>query len=81
MIRIGTRVPVTLPQRLFDSELVDLLAEAGKIWIQTHFNHPVEITPEATRACRNLINAGHAGEQSHGADERGERLGRDDAAN
>ena len=33
-------------------------ASAGKIWIQTHFNHPVEITPEAARACRNLINAG-----------------------
>jgi lysine 2,3-aminomutase len=58
VIRIGTRVPVTLPQRLFDNELVDLLASAGKIWIQTHFNHPVEITPETARACRNLINAG-----------------------
>ena len=58
VIRIGTRVPVTLPQRLFDNELVDLLAAAGKIWIQTHFNHPVEITPETARACRNLINAG-----------------------
>ena len=30
----------------------------GKIWIQTHFNHPVEITPETERACRNLVNAG-----------------------
>jgi lysine 2,3-aminomutase len=58
IIRVGTRVPVTLPQRLFDPELVDLLAEAQKIWIQTHFNHPREITPEATRACRNLVNAG-----------------------
>ena len=58
VIRVGTRVPVTLPQRLFDPELVDLLAEAQKIWIQTHFNHPREITPEATRACRNLVNAG-----------------------
>jgi lysine 2,3-aminomutase len=58
VIRIGTRVPVTLPQRLFDNELVDLLAAAGKIWIQTHFNHPVEITPETERACRNLVNAG-----------------------
>lgn len=58
VVRIGTRVPVTLPQRLFDPELVDLLAEAEKIWIQTHFNHPREITPEATRACRNLVNAG-----------------------
>ena len=58
VVRIGTRVPVTLPQRLFDNELLDLLASVGKIWIQTHFNHPVEITPEAARACRNLINAG-----------------------
>jgi len=58
VIRIGTRVPVTLPQRLFDPELVRLLQSAGKIWIQTHFNHPVEITPEAERACRNLVNAG-----------------------
>ncbi|MEX2140620.1 MAG: KamA family radical SAM protein [Pirellulales bacterium] len=58
VIRVGTRVPVTLPQRLFDPELVDLLASVEKVWIQTHFNHPVEITPEATLACRNLVNAG-----------------------
>jgi len=58
VIRIGTRVPVTLPQRLFDADLVDLLRRAGKIWIQTHFNHPREITPETTRAVRNLVNAG-----------------------
>lgn len=58
VIRIGTRVPVTLPQRLFDSDLIDLLASAQKIWIQTHFNHPREITPETARACRNLVNAG-----------------------
>ena len=58
VIRIGTRVPVTLPQRLFDPELVELLRSAGKIWIQTHFNHPHEITPETARACRLLVNAG-----------------------
>ncbi|MBI3465882.1 MAG: KamA family radical SAM protein [Planctomycetes bacterium] len=58
VIRIGTRVPVTLPQKLFERELVELLGQAGKIWIQTHFNHPVEVTPEAARACRNLVNAG-----------------------
>lgn len=58
VVRIGTRVPVTLPQRLFDPELIDLLGSAGKVWIQTHFNHPREITPEAARACRNLVNAG-----------------------
>jgi lysine 2,3-aminomutase len=58
VIRIGTRVPVTLPQRLFDAELVDMLRAAGKIWIQTHFNHPREITQAAAAACRNLVNAG-----------------------
>jgi lysine 2,3-aminomutase len=58
VIRIGTRVPVTLPQRIFDPELVELLRSAGKIWIQTHFNHPHEITPETARACRLLVNAG-----------------------
>ncbi len=58
VIRIGTRVPVTLPQRLYDQELIDLLASVGKIWIQTHFNHPREITPEAKRVCNALLNAG-----------------------
>jgi lysine 2,3-aminomutase len=58
VIRIGTRVPVTLPQKLYDHELVDLLADAGKVWIQTHFNHPREITPEAARVCKALLCAG-----------------------
>ena len=58
VIRLGTRVPVTLPQRLFDLELIDMLKQAGKIWIQTHFNHPREITPASAAACRNLVNAG-----------------------
>lgn len=58
VIRIGTRYPVTLPQRLFDRSLIQMLEESGKIWIQTHFNHPREITPEATKAVRNLVNAG-----------------------
>ena len=58
VIRVGTRVPVTLPQRLFDPALVELLASARKVWIQTHFNHPREITPEAARACDALVKAG-----------------------
>jgi lysine 2,3-aminomutase len=58
VIRIGTRVPVTLPQRVYDEELIALLASAEKVWIQTHFNHPREITPEAARACRLLLRAG-----------------------
>lgn len=58
VIRIGTRVPVTLPQKLYDPELVELLASAEKVWIQTHFNHPREITPEAERVCKTLLRAG-----------------------
>src|SRR5579859_7173870 len=58
VIRIGTRVPVTLPQKLYDPKLIDLLASADKVWIQTHFNHPREITPEAARVCKALLRAG-----------------------
>jgi len=58
VIRIGTRVPVTLPQRLYDQELIDLLGSAEKVYIQTHFNHPREITPEAARVCKSLLRAG-----------------------
>jgi len=58
VIRIGTRVPVTLPQRLFDQSLIDLLSSVGKVWIQTHFNHPREITSESARVCMSLLKAG-----------------------
>jgi len=58
VIRIGTRVPVTLPQRLYDRRLIKLLASAGKVWIQTHFNHPREITTEAAKVCNDLLRAG-----------------------
>jgi lysine 2,3-aminomutase len=58
VLRIGTRVPVTLPQRLYDPELIDLLASVEKVWIQTHFNHPREVTPEAGRVCNALLRAG-----------------------
>jgi lysine 2,3-aminomutase len=58
VVRIGTRVPVTLPMRLYDDELIALLASAEKVWIQTHFNHPREVTPEAERVCNALLRAG-----------------------
>ena len=58
VIRIGTRVPVTLPQRLYDPELLELLDSAEKVYIQTHFNHPREVTPEAARVCRSLLRHG-----------------------
>jgi lysine 2,3-aminomutase len=58
VIRIGTRVPTTLPQRLYDPELLDILESTEKVWIQTHFNHPREITPEVARVCKSLLTRG-----------------------
>ncbi|HPS54611.1 MAG TPA: KamA family radical SAM protein [Sedimentisphaerales bacterium] len=57
VIRIGSRVPVVLPMRI-DNELVDMLRKYHPLWINTHFNHPNELTPEAIEACGRLANAG-----------------------
>ena len=57
IIRIGTRVPVVLPMRI-DKELTDMLKKYHPIWVNTHFNHPRELTPEAIEACQALVDAG-----------------------
>lgn len=57
IIRIGTRCPVVLPQRI-DDELCNMLGKYGPIWLNTHFNHPREITPEAVYACDKLLRSG-----------------------
>lgn len=57
VIRIGTRTPVVLPQRITDN-LVEMLSRYHPIWINTHFNHPRELTPESIKACTKLVNAG-----------------------
>ena len=57
IIRIGSRVPVALPMRV-DEELVRMLARHHPVWVNVHFNHPNEITPEAARACDRLARAG-----------------------
>ena len=57
IIRIGSRFPVVLPQRI-DAELCAMLSKYGPIWLNTHFNHPHEITSEAAAACDRLIRAG-----------------------
>ncbi len=57
IIRIGSRYPVVLPQRI-DAELCDMLSKYGPIWFNTHFNHPNELTPEAVKACDMLVRAG-----------------------
>ncbi|MHB1315711.1 MAG: lysine 2,3-aminomutase [Christensenellales bacterium] len=57
IIRIGTRVPVVLPMRI-TPELLAMLKKYQPIWINTHFNHPTEITPEARKACADIVDAG-----------------------
>ncbi|MBI4186636.1 MAG: KamA family radical SAM protein [Chloroflexi bacterium] len=57
IIRIGTRFPVVLPQRI-DAELCAMLSRYGPIWLNTHFNHPRELTPEAAAACDRLLRSG-----------------------
>jgi lysine 2,3-aminomutase len=56
-IRIGTRVPVVIPQRV-TRELLDGLRPYHPLWIMTHFNHPKELCERARRACRDLVDAG-----------------------
>lgn len=57
IIRIGTRIPVTLPQRI-TSELISVLKKYSPIYINTQFNHPLEITYESSKACLDLANNG-----------------------
>ena len=57
VIRIGTRTPVVMPQRITD-ELVDMLKKYHPIWVNTHFNHYKELTPEAKVALDKLADAG-----------------------
>ncbi|MCG8482757.1 MAG: lysine 2,3-aminomutase [Clostridia bacterium] len=57
VIRIGTRTPVVLPYRITDS-LVNILKKYDTIWVNTHFNHPREITDSSKEALRKLALAG-----------------------
>lgn len=57
IVRIGSRTPVVCPQRITD-DLVNMLKKYHPIWLNTHFNHPNEVTPEAVEACRKLADAG-----------------------
>ncbi len=56
-IRIGTRTPVTMPQRITD-KLVKMLSKYHPLYINTHFNHPMEVTDESKKACERLANGG-----------------------
>jgi lysine 2,3-aminomutase len=57
IVRLGTRLPVTLPFRVTPA-LCRLLERYHPIWLNTHFNHPRELTPEAAEACDRLCRAG-----------------------
>ena len=57
IVRIGSRTPVVCPQRITD-DLVNMLKKYHPIWLNTHFNHPQEVTKEAAEACAKLANAG-----------------------
>ena len=57
IIRLGSRVPVVMPQRITQN-LCDMLKKYHPIWINVHFNHPNEITPDAAAACAKLADAG-----------------------
>jgi len=57
IIRIGTRTPVTLPQRI-TQELASMLKKYAPVYLNTQFNHPLEITPEAREACKILADNG-----------------------
>ncbi len=57
IIRIGSRVPVVLPMRI-DEKLCQMLAKHHPVFVNTHFNHPREITEESQLACERLVNHG-----------------------
>ena len=57
IVRLGTRLPVTLPFRVTDA-LCRMLERYHPIWVNTHFNHPKELTPEAAEALRSALRAG-----------------------
>ncbi|MBV9257843.1 MAG: hypothetical protein JO215_07475, partial [Ktedonobacteraceae bacterium] len=63
IIRLSTRLPVTLPQRI-TPELCEMLSRYGlmggygALWVVTHYNHPIEVTPESAKACLMLMSHG-----------------------
>jgi len=57
ILRIGTKIPCVLPQRI-TPDLCEMLKKYHPLYINTHFNHPLEITPESEKACNMLADAG-----------------------
>lgn len=57
MLRIGTKIPAVLPQRVTPG-LVNMLRKFHPLWMSIHFTHPDELTPEVAQACTRLADAG-----------------------
>ena len=57
IIRIGSKMPCVLPQRI-TQHLCDMIKKYHPVYLNTHFNHPWEITPESSKACQMLADAG-----------------------
>ena len=84
LIRFGSRMPVTLPERIYgDPEFLDLFEEYGKkktLVLVTHFNHPRELTDQAARALRAMIERGvpvrNQTVLTKGVNDNGETLGK-----
>ena len=57
IVRLGSRTPVVMPQRI-TPHLCEVLSKYHPVWLNTHFNHPNEITEESAKACAMLANAG-----------------------
>jgi lysine 2,3-aminomutase len=57
IIRIGTKIPCVLPQRI-TKKLCNIIQKYHPVYINTHFNHPRELTPESKLACERLANCG-----------------------
>ena len=57
IIRIGTRTPVVMPMRITE-EFCAMIKKYHPVYVNTHFNHPKELTPEAAQACSRLADSG-----------------------
>jgi lysine 2,3-aminomutase len=57
IIRLGTKMPCVLPQRI-TPKLCNMIKKYHPVYVNTHFNHPREVTPEARKACGMLADAG-----------------------
>ena len=58
VVRLATRAPVTLPQRITEELCAAIRESHHATWIMTHFNHPKELSDEARTACARLVDAG-----------------------